>query len=59
LSTNAVSIHSIDDWYKKWRLENSVNYEVAKQAIDELEALVESYCDIDLKQRRAKESINH
>lgn len=48
-----ITIRNIDDWYEKWRVDSKlVNYEDANTAIDELEALVEGYCDLDLKNRK-------
>ena len=46
------TISSVDEWYEKWCLSKGrpkLGSEDAKQAIGELEALVESYCDLQLK----------
>lgn len=51
MTTNAITVRNVSDWYLKWTPDSKLNYEDARRAIDELEALVESYCDVDLKGR--------
>lgn len=51
------TISNVDEWYNKWSLskdELKLKAEEAKEAIKELEALVESYCDLDLKKKAKK-----
>ena len=57
MTATGCTISNVDEWYEKWSLSKEglkLKAEDAKEAIKELEALVESYCDLDVKKKAIK-----